>query len=50
LTSVGRSSDSWAKSVPCAPTARTRLRLASAMKIAARRIEVSLQMASQMRS
>ena len=50
LTSVGRSAASCANEVPCAPTARTRRRAASAMKIAARRIVVSRQIASQIRS
>jgi hypothetical protein len=50
LTRVGRSSASGSIGVPCAPTARTRRRAASAMKSAARRIVVSRQIASQMRS
>jgi hypothetical protein len=50
LISVGRNSLSSENEVPCAPTARTRRRPASAMKIAARRIVVSRQIASQIRS
>jgi hypothetical protein len=47
---VGCSVASSANEVPCEPTTLTRRRPASAMKIAARRIVVSRQMASQMRS
>ena len=50
LTSVGRSVASSDSEVPCAPTARTRRREASAMKIAARCIVVNRQIASQIRS
>ena len=50
LTSVGRSAESCSNEVPCAPTARTRRRSGPCMKIAARRIVVSRQIASQIRS
>ena len=47
---VGVNDASCLNEVPCEPTTRTLRRPASAMKIAARRIVVSLQIASQMRS
>ena len=46
----GASVASCANEVPCEPTTRTRRRPASAMKIAARRIVVSRQIASQILS
>jgi len=47
---VGSSVDSSENEVPWDPTTRTRRRPKSAMKMAARRIVVSRQIASQMRS
>ena len=50
LTSVGLIPEIWSNGIPYEPIARTLRRAASAMKIAARRIVVSRQIASQIRS